>query len=158
MKSPPTVLLQVSEEYSFTINPDKQSESVPPQSLADRQRCDVINDRWKNMLKQFSLNGIDFRLQMEASEPYRGNRDPTKSGSRLHYHGLIFFNTVHSLKWFHMYGSTLLSKTCSFEIDTIDDPDYWESYCNKQSFLEWPHIATFKYSNRVPSKKGPKRS
>lgn len=147
-----TPLLQVGKEYTFTVNPENQHHGKKKACVTekDKDRDVLINNQWKKLLQEFSINSIEFILQMEASEPVRGNRDPDKAVSRLHYHGKIFFTTRDSLRWFLMYGTAILSKICSYEIDELNDPELWEEYCNKQSFLEWPRLRTFKYSG-VPS-------
>jgi len=82
----------------------------------------------------------------------RGNRRPEKAIPRLHYHGVIYFTNIDSIRWFLMYGAVDLSRVCSYNIEPIKDRDQWVQYCTKQEFLKWPVVHSYHYDtiSKVP--------
>lgn len=135
--------LALTQKYTFNVSPSDSYQHYikPTTSKGEEDRLSKFTKYWKRFFQEFTLNEIHFYLQTELSEPI-GETD-TNQSSRLHYHGYITFPTVHSLKWFLLYGTVLLSKVCRYTIGPINDPEVWYNYVTKQSFLELPIIEQF---------------
>lgn len=95
------------------------------------------------VLQQFSIANIEYYQVIELSEPVGSKSN--KQESRLHTHGYIIFPNDDSLKWFLLYGSTILAKICRYEIDTIADFEYYWEYCHKQQFLGLPILHNLEF-------------
>lgn len=132
------VLLAIGVIYAFNINPDNQYVIKSKKSVADADRLQRFVRAWNNLLTELSISNIEYYLHMEASEPYKGTESATAQFSRLHWHGYIRFPNVESLRWFHLYGASLLTHSSTFCIKPITDPDMWYGYVHKQDFLKWP--------------------
>lgn len=135
--------LELDTVYTFNVSPSDsyQYTRAPTKSAGDTDRLKTFNKYFVRFFQQFTLQEIEFYLQTELSEPVTDKH--TVQVSRLHFHGYIRFPTVNSLKWFLLYGTSLLEKVCRYEIDTIADPDKWNDYVHKQSFLGLPKITQF---------------
>lgn len=142
------VLLHIDTEYAITVNPADKYQYFGKEDVHEAPRCDLVNKYFRNLMQDFSINQVEYKLLMECSEPLRGNRRPDKAVPRLHYHGRIYFSSMESIRWFLMYGAGQLAAVCSYSIEPLKDPDGWDAYCNKQAFLKWPKIVSFKYDDR----------
>lgn len=137
---------ELGTSYAFNINPDDAHQyfDKTPKSTLER----IENDRLKRfvqaftrLLQEFTLNEILFHMKVEASFPCK--ETSTNFRSRLHFHGYIKFPTVHSLRWFYLYGTVILDKVARTIIKPIGDPEGWHKYIHKQDFLKWPEITQF---------------
>lgn len=136
--NPPTCKLGLGIVYSFNISPSDQYQHFmkPQESLGEEDRLPKFTRAWSRYLQLLTTNEIEYRLQTELSEPIV--KTDVNQSSRLHFHGYIRFTTIHSLKWFLLYGTIYLSKISRLHIDTIADPEHWYSYVTKQEFLGLP--------------------
>lgn len=150
----PKQKIHLGIEYTFTVNPEGQYDSLKRTSLEVPKRHESVHKSMRKIFAELAVSGVQYYLQMEASEPI-GGVTPKKAGSRFHYHGYIKFPTVESLRDFYEYGTVYLTNTSSYEIDTIKDRDAWDEYVNKQSFLGWPVDCTYDYDTSY--KKSEKR-
>ena len=142
--------LHLNVEYTFTINPEAQCNRAKGNTLEMTSRHGRVHYHVKKVLDELASYGVQYYLRMEASEPL--NAKPKVAGSRFHYHGIILFPSVESLRDFYEYGTVLLTEMCSYEIDTIGNRDKWMAYVEKQSFLEWKTAYTYDYKPDRASK------
>lgn len=135
--SPP--LLRPKVVYSITINPNDSCQYYPKNYPGDWQvRMDAFKQNWsKRFIELLSLFDIDYWLQIECSEPFRSGN---QSEPRLHFHGLIRFQTPESVMQFLLNASHWLLTWSNFKIDSIEDPEEWIDYSEKHTFLPFPAI------------------
>lgn len=65
---------------------------------------------------------------------------------RLHLHGTISFKSERTIKELFMDSIRFLTVHNQIEIDTIKDPDVWETYCTKQKIYNLGSIKSTDYS------------
>jgi len=108
--------METDIDYSFSYNPSFQpKEGGRPLLWA------TYYNHAKHLF--YSLNYCDIRVNSEFG-----------AYGRWHFHGCIVLKDV--LK-FYVYDLPKLKKNGALEIDTIDNPDEWEEYCDKeQHFVE----------------------
>lgn len=130
----PTCKLHPGEPYAFTFNPKDSYQCFQPPmvSVSEETRLLKFTNKTKTCLRHLQDNDIEYCVNIEISEPLEG----VDLQPRLHTHGIIFFPHAKSVAWFLLYGVKYLTSIGSIEIDTISNLDYWESYCNKQQFLD----------------------
>lgn len=121
-KTPQINMYQVGTLYSITINPDDSHQYID-----DPDRLDKLRRYWSKHLAKYSW---EYNLYAEFSTP-----NNSKSFPRYHFHGIIMFRTKGQLR--RWYNSTYrqLSKVSYFDIDTIADIEYWQSYCQKNQSI-----------------------
>lgn len=96
-------------DFSFSFNPVTQH-------FDSKERINrVYTDTFKLLCSQPSISG---KLRMEVS-----------STGRLHFHGTI---RILDPKQFYVYTVPILQASGTYEIDTIQNPDEWRTYCEKQ--------------------------
>lgn len=64
---------------------------------------------------------------MDISEPRKMNNN----SPRIHFHGCILFSKATALLTWLLDVSYRLSKIANIDIDTINDIDKWQRYCQK---------------------------
>lgn len=106
--------VEVDKDYSFSYNPSFQPKEGGRPLL------------WANYYNHakslfYSLNYCEIKVNSEFG-----------AYGRWHFHGCIVFKDV--LK-FYVYDLPKLKKNGALEIDEINDPDYWEEYCDKEQHL-----------------------
>jgi len=109
--------------YSFTICPEYQ---LPD----DKDRFKRIqNYIYETVLS--ALNGIaEYRYNIEISEPH--GTCFKSCITRIHAHGRFMLNDLPSVRQFLLFGLRNLSQMGIIEIDTINDINVWDAYCEKQ--------------------------
>lgn len=146
--------LNIGNVYTFNVNPEDKYQyfTAPKRHVTENGRLEQFEIYWRSMFDSITEHNIGLYLQTELSEPITGQSK--NQSSRLHFHGYIEFEDIHSLKWFLLYGTVLLSRVSTYEIDTIADPDHWYGYVHKQKFLGLPDISTCGMEERIVQLKG----
>lgn len=126
--------------YSFSINPIDEYQYW--RSLAVDRREEMFRNYWKNFFLHQN-NSYHTRLFPELSPL-----------GRLHFHGLISFETKEHIKRFYMNDIYTLKLKCTFEIDEIEDLEIWMQYITKQQdHFDWAvdnNTAKSKLEKNVP--------
>lgn len=135
-----TNMLQKHTLYSFTINPDDTR-----QRFDHHNRTDTII---KYVKKHLDTQLFEYYLLFEYSNPSNGYIGCSKP--RLHAHGYLYFRNNTQLLWWYESSFYNLSKWCSFEVDTINDPIKWETYVQKsqeimQHLIDEPLILSLNF-------------
>lgn len=102
--------------YTLTINPAKQFFGFT--GLARWQR---VYQEMKEMICYFPRSICDIYITLEIS-----------CNGRIHGHGTIKINEIVS---FYTNVVNKWQDQCSYEIDTMPDPDVWQEYCTKGKHL-----------------------
>lgn len=119
---------EVNRWYSITINPNDTYQRYGK----GIERLDAIKQIFFEHLLGYSQSKISYCLHFDISEP----RDMVDGkSSRVHFHGVIKFNTPISIRNWQLYHSHQLSKMSYVNIDTIDDPIKWIAYCKKYDHI-----------------------
>lgn len=116
---------QPSVPYEFTINFDNDHQHT---HLNDIQRIEKIEISMKDILKHYNMK---YHLKLEISEPQYGQIGTLP---RVHYHGVLRFETYESVVQFLLIG---ISKLCSigrYQFNPLR-PEYWKRYINKQQHI-----------------------
>lgn len=121
-KSPDLDRRLIDKIQTFTIAPDNAI-----QYWASSNRWGKCFDRvYKDMIEMMDTGCIhNINIYPDLGVP--PSISPSELIPRIHWHGLIEFNDVpeaFSRSFMHLNHYRI-------EIDTIDDPDYWESYMKK---------------------------
>lgn len=112
--------------YALTIKPNNKAQFFGLQSR-EAKFDKLISD----FLINNQIQGMKYLLFTELSEPLTPNAD--SNGPRLHLHGFIFFEDNRSIKQFLMrYSYLMLAQLGTYELDTVNDIDYFLQYCQKQ--------------------------
>lgn len=114
--------------YSITLNPSN-----------DRQgwnSCKTSKERieWVSACMQIlmaKIPNIQLDLYMEVSRT-----------GRLHFHGTISFNSNDEIRLFFVEYIQSWLQLMHIDIDTIEDPEKWYTYCTKCKHLIDVHITT----------------
>lgn len=102
--------VEPTEDYTFSINPDKQFDNAKGRlKLVQNEVCKILSLLGDS--KTYS-----FELYPELSR-----------GGRLHWHGTIRITNV--LAFFT--NIIRIRDFCTYELDTIEDPDKWDEYSKK---------------------------
>lgn len=135
--SAPTGRLHPNRVYTFNLAPSDtyQYFSAPKKSLNDFDRERAFYKGMNKLLSELLLHDIDVVATVEITEPMKVDR-PVK-GARLHLHGLIRFHDYIAIKWFLLYGFTLLCEVGTVDIDTITDFAGRMKYMRKMKYLKW---------------------
>lgn len=105
--------MDIDTNYSFSYNPELQPKEGRPLLWAPY---------YNHMSSIFySLNYCTIKVNSEFG-----------AYGRWHFHGCIMLKDV--LK-FYVYDLPKLKKHGALEIDTIQDPETWEEYCDKEQHL-----------------------
>lgn len=135
--------ISTETKYSITINP---SDRI--QYYSKPGRLNMIHKRMVRIVNSMK-HWCDVELYPEYS--FSENSHATKSeGPRLHYHGTI---QIKDLDYFLELGYTALKDVSQFEIDTIEDPDVWDTYCKKGQSIMKPMYAFRGIPYKLSSKK-----
>lgn len=108
--------------YSLSINPEQQH-------FAETKRVDEMKCHLQEL-----VNGLSGLVDgyMECS-----------SGGRLHFHGTILFKSLDGLEHFYLFDVPSIKHLATVEMDTIEDMDKWDEYCEKNKrFTFCKHIKT----------------
>lgn len=114
--------------YAITINPQDQH-----QYFGKEQRFNAFKNFWNTQFLTFPSMKIDYHFNIELSEPQKLMHN--SGGPRLHMHGIIRFNTNHSIFKFLLNVLGELNKYGIIDIDTISDMKYWLAYITKQEHI-----------------------
>lgn len=125
--------LMPGREYAITIAPCNQKQYNTSQNIDNKNRYQLFRAYWARYIEKLSLQNIILRMTIEISEPFNLKKDSL--GPRLHLHGTIEFGTRIALQNFLLYEYHTLLGYNNIDIDTIEDPDYWDRYCKKQHIL-----------------------
>lgn len=106
-------------DYAITLNPEDTY-----QYWDIEQRMDAFNKYHKGYLGKLTASSIDNIFIMSL-------RIEVSPNGRLHYHGIL---KILNKKHFYLYTIHKLQKIYAYKIDTINKPDVWETYYNKQGF------------------------
>jgi len=105
--------METDVNYSFSYNPELQPKEGRPILWAPY---------YNHMVSIFySLNYCTIKVNSEFG-----------AYGRWHFHGCIMLTDVMK---FYIYDLPKLRKHGALEIDTIEDPDKWEDYCDKEQHL-----------------------
>lgn len=128
--------------YTFNLSPSDEFQCFckPKQSLGDYDREKEFVKSMEKTLSVLNLQDLNVVATVEITEPTVLDAGKTVKGARLHLHGLIKFHNYKAIKWFLLYGLTILCDVGKVEIDTIDDLEWRMNYQSKMSYLEWPTI------------------
>lgn len=128
--------------YSFTLCPRDQHET----------RC----NRWQGVcIKLYECvisafgNYASFRYNVEISEPHNHLKETTIP--RIHAHGRFLLYDQYSVLQFLLFGLYNLTQLGVTEVDTIDDLDKWDTYCEKQ--MEVTKFETVRSTHSEPPKR-----
>lgn len=120
-------------EYAITIAPCNNKQYNSPQNIDNKNRYQSFRAYWARYIEKLSLYTINLKMTIEISEPFNLKKDSL--GPRLHLHGTIEFGSRLAIQNFLLYEYYNLLKYNHVDIDTIEDPDYWQRYCKKQHIL-----------------------
>lgn len=125
------VKYQKGVPYSITINPHDNYQFLKEQSGKDRlmKFINYMNE----VLMPLTKMRIEYYFCIELSEPFKIRH--RSSGSRLHLHGIIRFNSSYSVFQFLSHFSSKLAEVGDTDIDTIGDLDEWDLYIHKQNHI-----------------------
>ncbi len=136
----------VRTRYEITINPCDALQYFSKQNRIIL----FVTQLQKHLNNALTDNDIQFNIYLELSEPVALNKsDPRKSssGSRLHYHGTIYFPTALAVGKFLLHSQYLLIRFADVQINPYR-PEYWDKYITKQCKimaevgLHFKHIPT----------------
>lgn len=111
--------------YTFTLAPHDKY-----QFFGKDKRFSMFINHYNEFFLKYPTYKIDICLNIELSE--KKDIQYGSSGSRLHLHGIIKFNSNKAIKKFLLHLTHELSLQGRTEIDTIKDKFYWYDYCQKQ--------------------------
>ncbi len=122
----------LATRYAITINLNDKWQFFGSCGRLDRAKAFL-----SEQLIHLTNNDTHYELYCELSEP----RDNTisKNGPRVHFHGVIYFENVRAVRHFLLYEWYSLSRYSKFKIDSIDNIEIWESYCQKQQNIIHTH-------------------
>lgn len=114
--------------YAITIQPNDKI-----QYLGNPYKARILKVRsyYHQILKDYS---IPYYINLEMSEPI-GSLAQGTSGSRLHYHGIITFESTKHIQQFLLEIQYKLLRQSRLEISKINDPSSWLNYINKQNLI-----------------------
>lgn len=121
-----------SATYTFTISPREQ----------------YTNGSTNTILKQHLQNILSIINKLGTHKDYYFKLYPelSKTG-RLHYHGIIRISNPFNF----FLNLQKVIDDCTMEIDTIEDPDVWTQYTQKQAHLwkdvSYPYPLQWKHTN-----------
>lgn len=118
-------VFKVGECYALTLTPEDKN-----QFFDNKERYRKFHNRIFNTMMDLE---IDYDLVIEITEPI--GFKIWYEGPRLHCHGMIRFRTRKLLSKFLLHGHRSLCKLGGVDIDTVDDPEIWSTYCKKQKIL-----------------------
>lgn len=111
--------------YSFSINPDDKHQF---NGRLDRLKA------FKQFMFQQSITwqemGIAYKMCIEISDVW--DILPLSLGTRCHTHGILYLKDAEATTNFLTHFTYLVSRYAYCNIDTIDDPEKWITYCEKQ--------------------------
>lgn len=121
--------------YAITINPDDKHQyyKVPdPLVQVWKERLEAFQKSWKTTFyKMFDMYETTYNMRIEISEPLDGS----DAVPRLHFHGIIRFDTDNAIMEFLLVNLRALKTMSRVKIKPIDDIEIWYNYCMKQSYL-----------------------
>lgn len=119
-------LIETKRPYSFNLNPSDEHQYFSKES-----------NRIRDVGRYFSTYLVT--LFTAHCEVYM---EISRTG-RLHFHGIITFNTTNDIRQFYIEAIHNLLKQCTIEIDTIKDMDIWRTYITKcQSLIKWHYVSS----------------
>lgn len=126
----PKVFYKRGTPYAVTINP---SDAYQYYGYKDRYQ------RWREymslILEPLTKLQIMYEFHAEISEPTLASVATNKKGPRLHVHGTVIFTRRNGLRDFLMDTLPNWAKTAMIDIDTIEDMNIWQEYCEKQKLF-----------------------
>ncbi len=126
--------------YAITINLNDKH-----QYFGRVERMSLAHSFMYEQLIHYKRIGIIIILHTELSEPK--NSALSKNGPRVHFHGTIRFQSNKSVKQFLLLEWYKISRYAVLDIDTINDPSIWDSYCKKQEKIINEDILTSVFIN-----------
>ncbi len=127
------VFYGIQKKYEVTINPNDKH-----QFFGSPRRLELfVMDVQKLLIKAFDNYNVKYRLCIELSEPKAINKEDNKkcsSGSRLHMHGYILFDSNLVLGNYLLKSQYYLSRWSDIQINEYRK-DYWPDYCAKQKLV-----------------------
>lgn len=125
-------MLDCCQTYSITINPNDSR-----QYFKKKKRIYLMHEYFVNYhFLRWKKNGISFAFNYEISNPWKSfNKKGVNRPARIHYHGIIKFPNATAMgAWYFKYYNRIIEHAM-IEIDTIDNPKHWLSYCRKNEPL-----------------------
>lgn len=110
--------------YSFTLNPSDKHQYF---GCADRL---TKFHSFFYLLFQDLPSTIQYHFCIELSEPTHIVGEYSR-GPRLHFHGVIRFTTLDSIKNWGLFHLDRISRDAQVMIDTCSDILVWQKYCYK---------------------------
>lgn len=117
MVSPETIKLKTP--YTFTISPDDQNQYWNS-NIRDLKQYSEYN----NLIHSWNKEKYEILLHQEVSR-----------NGRLHFHGIIKFNTNDGIHDFYVNRLFKLQQHNQVEIDSIKDIEVWILYINKYKHI-----------------------
>lgn len=114
---------EINTIYEITINPDNKHQ-FPYNDLRIKKCREIV----KLIMEK---NTWDYHLKTELSEPHYGGDSYI---SRVHFHGVIKFNTNEEIKYFLTTQINHLMKITNICINAFR-PQEWLEYIKKQQHL-----------------------
>lgn len=107
--------IQLKQWYTLTISPDDEHQyfNCEPDRII----------KFTNWLQHYFIHLFVAEVKV--------NIEISRNG-RLHAHGTIRWNHSDQLLQFYLFNNHNMQSKAILEIDTIDDPETWDEYCNKQ--------------------------
>lgn len=120
-------MFDVGIYYAITINPSDlcQHRNDP------KDRIRKMHNKYVRIFRRWDNMGIKNTMFPELSTPM-DSKYPSRM-PRYHFHGKIMFQDYGALLKWYDYLWVEIQKNNIVDIDTIEDIDYWDKYCSKNS-------------------------
>ena len=124
------IFYKIGKPYAVTVNP---SDEYQYYGYKDRYH------RWRELMaltfESLTPKQIMYEFHAEISEPRQACIATHKKGPRLHCHGTVIFTKRNGLRDFLTEILPKWAKYSMVDIDTIDDIEIWQEYCEKQKLF-----------------------
>lgn len=125
-------MLRLETSYSVTINPNDSQQGLVG-SMKLEGRFVKMHNYYRKLFGKMDRCGITVVMYPEISNPKNATSYP-----RYHFHGTVIFRTVNSLLGWYEVFMPLIKRKAMLDIDTIDDPNHWDKYCQKNREIMEP--------------------
>lgn len=129
------IFYEINKNYAITIAPNDihqftKNDNRALMSMDDEFRIQrVMGSLWKRLSPFNSY--IRYILHVDISEP----RNMNSNLPRIHFHGVIRFDDNRDIRKWLLKILPELNIIGIVDIDTIDDPVFWEKYCKKYDHI-----------------------
>lgn len=123
-------MLDLKTTYTININPGDEHQYFETNSKFSREDrlfhvCKYIQNIHMHPLSQ----DCTYKLYPEISDP--NHKQESKAYNRIHFHGLIKFNTIEGLRQWYLWRHNAITKISHMTLDTIDNLETRKNYQTK---------------------------